>query len=173
MKAEGVVIRRAVEADVPDMTRIYNHAITNTTATFDIEPKTMEDRMAWFRRYGDEYPLIVATIDEKIVGWALIRPFGARKAYRYTVENAIYIDCDYQGRGIGSALLAELLTLARDRGYHAMLALIVGGNDTSVKLHVKFGFELTGVMREVGRKFDRWLDILIYEKLLNEEKPAG
>ncbi|MCL5103918.1 MAG: N-acetyltransferase family protein [Armatimonadetes bacterium] len=168
-----VKIRRAVEADVPEITRIYNDAILNTTATFDTEPKTIEDRLEWFHRCGDDYPLLAATIDDKLVGWALIRPFGARTAYRYTVENAIYIDCDYQGRGIGTALLRELLSLAEERGYHAMLALIVGGNDTSVKLHERFGFEVTGVMREVGRKFDQWLDILIYEKLLGTNKTAG
>ncbi|MCE5199767.1 MAG: N-acetyltransferase family protein [Armatimonadota bacterium] len=162
----GIIIRRANEADVTDITRIYNYAILNTTATFDIEPKTIEDRMQWFHRYGDEYPLIVATVDGKVAGWALIRPFGQRKAYRYTVENAVYVDCDYQGKGVGTALLSELISLATDKEYHVILALIVGGNESSIKLHEKFGFEQAGVMREVGCKFDRWLDIIILQKIL-------
>ena len=101
-----------------------------------------------------------------VVGWAEIKPYGTRKAYKHTVEDAVYVDCEYNGKGIGSALLRELLTRSVDRGYHTMLALIVGGNEASLGLHYKFGFEQVGIMHEVGWKFDRWLDIHILQKML-------
>lgn len=163
---DEVLIRGAREEDLPDITRIYNNAILNTTATFDTEPKTIEDRAEWFSEHTDEFPLIVAAIGGRVVGWGSIGPYGERKAYRYTVENAVYVDCDYRGRGLGRLLLGELVKLASERGYHAMIALVVGGNEASARLHAGFGFELIGTMREVGWKFDRWLDILVYERIL-------
>lgn len=166
---ESIKVRRARNEDVPDIMDIYNYAILHTTATFDTEPKTLEDRLEWFGEHAEEYPVLVATVGERVVGWGSIRPFGERRAYRYTVENAIYIDCDCQGRGIGTALLRELLVAAEERGYHVMLALVVAGNDASEKLHEKFGFDEVGRMREVGRKFDRWLDLIVYEKKLDTQ----
>lgn len=165
--SEGLVIRGAVESDVVDIARIYNHAIKHTTATFDTDAKTLDDRLAWFRERADSYPVIVATVGGKVAGWAEIKPVGTRKAYRYTVENAIYVGPEYQGRGIGSALLARLIKIAEEGRLHVILALIVSGNESSVGLHVKHGFEHVGTEREVGRKFDRWLNIEIYERLLD------
>ena len=164
---DKITIRRARREDVPQIMDIYNYAIINTTSTFDTEPKTLENRLKWFAVFNEQYPLLVAVIDKEVVGWGSIRSFGTRNAYRYTVENAIYIKPDYQGKGIGSRLLYALITIAQQKKYHAILALIVGGNEASERLHLKFGFEQVGVMREVGRKFDRWLDILIFEKILN------
>lgn len=92
-----LVIRRAAAEDIPDLMRIYNHAILNSTATFDIVPKTLEDRTAWFASHSDDCPLLVAELDGKAVGWADIRPYGARAAYRNTVENAIYVDDEDPG----------------------------------------------------------------------------
>lgn len=165
-----VMIRHAVRADVPEIARIYNHAILNTTATFDTEPKTLEERSQWFENHSHAYPLIVATIDGAIAGWASLRPFGTRLAYRFTVENAIYVDVGYQGRGVGSALMNRLVELAEELGYHVIIALIVGGNEGSEKLHVKHGFTHVGTMREVGYKFDRWLDVLTYELVLDSTR---
>lgn len=162
----SIVIRRATQDDAADIQRIYNYAILHTTATFDIEPKTLADRVEWLKKHTDAYPVIIALIDSKIVGWAAIGPYGERKAFQYSVENAVYIDCDYQGRGVGSALLAELLKLSEELGYHAVIALVVGDNESSVKLHEKFGFAHVGTMREVGWKFDKWLDLLIYEIII-------
>ena len=165
--SNDLVIRRAAEPDVGEIARIYNEAILNTTATFDIEPKTLEDRLEWFRDRTDDYPVIVATVEGKVAGWAEIKPFGTRRAYRYTVENAVYVGPEYQGKGIGSALLEELVEIASGKEFHVILALIVAGNECSVRLHAKLGFEQVGVMREVGRKFDRWLDLLVFEKTLD------
>lgn len=166
MMTTRMIIRRATEADIPAITRIYNYAVQHTTATFDMEPKSLEDRTQWFHSHSDAFPLIVAEEEGEVTGWASLHLFGERKAYRHTVENAVYIDCDHQGRGIGTALLQELIRLAREQGHHAVLALIVAGNDASERLHRRLGFEQVGAMREVGRKFDRWLDILVYEKIL-------
>ncbi len=159
-------IRYATDEDVPQIARIYNQAIENTTATFDTEPKTIEDRMEWFRNRTDDHPVIVATIEGRIVGWAELKPFGKRRAYRYTVENAIYVAPEAQGRGIGSALMQRLIEIAEEKRFHVMLAQIVSENQSSIHLHKKFGFEQVGLLREVGRKFDRWLDIVTLEKTL-------
>lgn len=168
--SDDIIIRKARSSDAADIARIYNYAISNTTATFDMVPKSVEDRVDWLKSHGDRYPVFVAELDSKVVGWASLGPYGVRPAYRYTVENALYIDCDYQGRGIGKRLMQELLNAAGELGYHAVIALIVGGNESSIGIHRKFGFEMMGVMREVGRKFDRWLDIHIYEKVLETNK---
>lgn len=159
-------IRKATIEDVPEITHIYNHAILNTTATFDIQPKTRQDRLEWFEKHGDGSPLLVGEIDGKVAGWADYRPFGTRAAYRFTVENAVYVDDNYRGRGVGMALMNEILKIAVDKGFHAIVALIVQGNEASERLHSKLGFELVGTMHEVGYKFDQWLDVLIYEKIL-------
>lgn len=159
-------IRLATEGDVGDITRIYNFAIEHTTATFDIEPQTIGDRLQWFKGRTHAYPIIVATIDDQVVGWGEIKRYGDRKAYRYSVEDAIYIDPDFQGQGIGTALLQRLIEISREKGYHTILALVVGGNEPSMRLHQTFGFEEVGIMREVGRKFDIWLDVVILQKLL-------
>lgn len=170
---ESVIVRRAKEEDAGDIARIYNYAVLNTTATFDMEPKSVEDRVEWLREHGEQYPVFVAELNNKIVGWSSLSPYGERPAYRFTVENAIYIDCEYQGRGIGSLLLQVLLQSADESGYHAVIALVVKGNDSSARLHERFDFKLVGVMHEVGRKFDRWLDLLIYEKILSNDNKAG
>jgi len=159
-------IRRATLDDLPDIARIYNYAIENTTATFHTEPRTLEDWQADFATHTEAYPLLVAEVDGIVAGWGLIRPYGARGGYRYTVENAVYVDCDYQGGGLGSALLGELVSAAREQGYHVILALVVAGNEASLKVHEKLGFERVGLLKQVGRKFDTWLDLIVMEKLL-------
>lgn len=164
-------IRQATEADIGEITRIYNFAIEHTTATFDIEPKTIGDRLQWFRARTHAYPIVVATIDDQVVGWGEIKRYGDRKAYRYTVENAVYVDPDHQGEGIGTELLRRLIDIAAEKGYHTIMALIVGGNESSVRLHKKYGFQEVGIMREVGWKFDMWLDVVIMQKMLNSAEP--
>jgi len=164
----GISVRRAKLADLQEITRIYNHAVLNSTSTFDIEPITAEDRIEWFSQHSDEYPLLVAEVDGCVAGWASIRAYGNRAAYRFTVEDAVYVGVDYQGRGVGSKLLKEIVSLAKKLEYHVVLALIVGGNEASERLHVRQGFEHVGTLREVGVKFGRRLDVLIYEKLLTD-----
>lgn len=162
----GFEIREAKEADLGDITRIYNYAIEHTTSTFDTEPKTIGDRLQWFRARTHAYPIIVATNDEQVVGWAEIRRYGDRKAYRYSVEDAVYVAQEHQSKGIETALLQRIIEIATEKRYHTMLALVVQGNTCSTMLHQKFGFEKVGVMRQVGWKFDTWLDVTIMQRLL-------
>lgn len=163
-----IIIRPAEPEDIPAIAEIYNHAVLHTTATFDTAPKTAEDRLEWLDEHDDSYPVLVAVVGDAIAGWADVHRFGKRPAYRHTVENAIYIHPEYQGQGIGAVLLDAILDSAARCGHHVVLALIVGGNTASERLHEKLGFQLAGKMSQVGRKFDQWLDVLIYEKILDK-----
>ncbi len=162
----AIRVRTADERDLPEIARIYNQAILETTATFDTVPKSVEDWQETIVSHNDKFPLVVAEGDGKVVGWGSLRPFIKRPAASFTVENAVYVDPNYQGKGIGSAILAFLLECARRENYHAVIALVVAGNVSSERLHSKFGFECVGVLREVGYKFGRWLDLLVLERLL-------
>jgi len=163
---EQVLVRPAREDDLPDIVRIYNDAILTTTSTFDTEPKTADQWYDMLVKHTDAYPLLVAESDGRVAGWGALRPAVDRPAARFTVENAVYVDPDRQGRGIGSALLTELVERARANGYHAVVAMVVAGNEASARLHLKLGFEQVGLMREIGWKFGRWLDLIVFEKLL-------
>lgn len=171
-KADGsaqsgrIVIRIAKEGDLPDVARIYNDAILNTTATFDTVPKTVDEWREIFAFHNELFPLVVAEVDSKIVGWGALRSFIKRPAARHTVEDAVYVDPAYRGKGIGSVILRYLLNCAKSSGHHAVVALVVAGNAASERLHEKMGFERIGVLREVGNKFNKWLDLIIYEKIL-------
>ncbi|MDH7600953.1 MAG: N-acetyltransferase family protein [Armatimonadota bacterium] len=161
-----MIIRSAKDKDLPEIARIYNQAILETTATFDTVPKSVEEWRETLASHNDKFPLVVAEYEGKIVGWGSLRPFIKRPAARFTVENAVYVDQDYHGRGIGSAILKFLLECAQREGHHAVVALVVAGNTPSERLHRKLGFETIGVLREVGHKFGRWLDLMVLEKLL-------
>jgi len=163
---DQVLVRPATSEDLPEVARIYNHAILNTTSTFDTEPKTVERWRDVFVKHTDAYPLLVAEAGGRVVGWGALRPSVDRPAARFTVENAVYVDPDCQGRGIGSALLGQIVERARANGYHAVVGMVVAGNEASERLHLKLGFQQVGFMREVGWKFGRWLDLIVFEKLL-------
>ncbi len=163
---DRVLVRQARADDLPEISRIYNYAILNTTSTFDTEPKTVEQWQDMLAKQTEAYPLLVAESGGRVAGWGVLRPAVDRSAARFTVENAVYVDPDFQGRGIGSALLSELIERARANGYHAIVAMVVAGNEASERLHRRLGFEQVGLMREIGWKFDRWLDLIVMEKLL-------
>jgi L-amino acid N-acyltransferase YncA len=163
---DRILVRAATEDDLPEIARIYNDAILNTASTFDTEPKTVDQWRELFVKHTEAYPLLVAEADGRVAGWGALRPSVDRPAARFTVENAVYVDRDRQGKGIGSALLAELVERARAAGYHAVVAMVVAGNEASARLHLRLGFEQVGFMREVGRKFGRWLDLVVFERIL-------
>ena len=108
-----------------------------------------------------------------MAGFASLSPYRDRPAYRTTVEDSVYVDRRHQGRGIGRRLLGELLDRATESGFHAVMARIVGGHEASIALHRSLGFEVVGTEREVGRKFNRWLDVVLMQRLLQEDAPAG
>lgn len=162
-----LTIREALAEDVEGILEIYNGAIARTTATFDLEPQTLEERMKWFSHYGGNYPLIVAVTEEgRVAGYSSLSEFRTKPAYRPTVEVSIYIHDEFQGQGLGNRLMTDILGRARDLNYHTVIAGITADNQISVKMHLKFGFELAGTFREVGYKFDAWHDVLFYQLLL-------
>ncbi|GIP39005.1 N-acetyltransferase [Paenibacillus sp. J31TS4] len=163
-----LTIREAAQEDLPALLAIYNYAIVHTTATFDLEEQTLEEREEWFSHYGGVHPLIVAELDGQVAGYGSLSPFRSKPAYARTVENSVYIDPAFFGQGIGARLLEELLVRARALGHHAVLAGITGGNTASIRLHEKFGFRHVGTFPEVGFKFGAWQDVSFYQLVLGD-----
>lgn len=163
-------IRDAVASDLPAMTEIYNEAIRNSTATLDTEEKTLEERKKWFETFGERYPLIVAEVDEQVVGYCGLTSFRKKDAYHLTTELSIYINKDYRGNKIGSSLMKEIIERATKLGYHTIISGITDGNEASLKLHKKFGFQCVGHFRQVAYKFNQWQDVYFYQRILNENR---
>ena len=163
-------IRPAKIDDLPAITEIYNQAILNTVATFDTEPKTPEEQHIWFDEHGDRYPILVAEIDGIPVGWASLSEWSDRRAYSDTAEISVYIGEGFRGKGIGRALSQAIIQAGREAGLHTLIARIAEGNASSIHIAESQGFEHIGIMREVGRKFGRLIDVYLMQKLL--DKPA-
>ncbi len=159
---DSVDVRPAAEADLPRITEIYNHYIVNTAVTFDLEPYTPEQRETWFGKYGPagRHRLLVAEEAGTVLGYAATSPFAAKQAYETTVEMTIVCAPEAVGRGIGQRLYEEIFGAVRDEDIHLAVALITMPNRGSVALHERFGFEHMTVLREVGRKFGRYHDVL-------------
>ena len=158
-------IRPATRADLPAINDIYNHYVVHSTCTYQETPEPIEGREAWFDRHGAAHPITIAEMDGAIVGWASLSPYHARSAYRFTVENSVYVDHRHQRRGIGDALLADLVHRARSLGHRTIIAGIDASQTASVAIHAKHGFEKVGHLRQVGFKFERWLDV-VYMQLM-------
>jgi L-amino acid N-acyltransferase YncA len=162
-----ILVRPATEADVPAIRDIYNHEVLHGTATFDTEPKTLEDRLAWFRELRDSpYAVLAAEVDGETVGWGCLQPYRPRPAYRFTTEDSVYVHQDWRGRGIGKAILSRLVEIARENGLRNIVAAIAEGHLDSEALHSRFGFEHTGRLRKVGYKFEQWLDVVFMQLTL-------
>lgn len=163
-----ITIRPAREADLPEILEIYNHVILHTTAVYAYEPHTLAMRKDWFEsKVRDGYPLFAAEDGGRVVGLSTYGPFRAWPAYKYTVENSVYVAADQRGKGIARLLMLPLIDAARVRGYHAIIASIDAANEASLRLHRSFGFEEVAHFREVGYKFGRWLDLKFMELLLD------
>jgi L-amino acid N-acyltransferase YncA len=156
-------IRPATEADLTAINDIYNHYVLHSTCTYQEESETMDDRRHWFKRHGERHPIIVAVADGRVTGWGSLSPYQARSAYRFTVENSVYVHHELHRHGIGSLLLEELVVRARHLGHRAIIAGIDGQQTASVALHNNFQFEKVGHLKEVGFKFGRWLDVIYME----------
>ncbi|KIL51965.1 GNAT family N-acetyltransferase [Jeotgalibacillus soli] len=163
-----VHIREAGIDDLPAILEIYNEAIRNTTATFDLKEQSLEERKIWYSKYGEKHPLIVADIDGEIAGYSCISPFREKAAYDLTKELSIYIAPNHQGKGLGNILMEEIIQRAKSLDYHVMIGGITGGNEASVRLHKKFGFQFAGAFKEVGYKFDQWQDVHFYQLILQK-----
>jgi phosphinothricin acetyltransferase len=160
------IVRRVTEADVAAILDIYNEAILNTIATFDTEPQRLEEKLEWFRETAHPYAVLVAERDGEVVGWASLRRFRQKAAYRYTAENSVYVRKGWFGEGIGAALMRRLVEVGAANGFHTIIAGIAGDNPASVRLHQRLGFEVVGTEREVGYKFERWIDVTWMQKML-------
>jgi L-amino acid N-acyltransferase len=161
-----VEIRSATPADAAPTAEIYNTEVTGSTVTFDLVTRTVDEQAEWLGARSGAHAVIVAEVDGRIAGFASISPFRDRPAYRTTVEDSVYVHRDHRGFGVGRALLTEILRVAEGRGFHTVIARITGEADPSIRLHRAVGFAHVGVEREVGRKFGRWLDVVVMQKLL-------
>ena len=170
MKASST-IRPAVEGDLAAINDIYNYYVLHSTCTYQEEKEIMRDRLRWFEHHGERHPIIVAEVDGEVVGWGSLSPYHPRSAYRFTVENSVYVRHDMHRRGIGAHLLAELIDRARKIGHRAIIAAIDGQQTGSVALHEKFHFEKVGHFKDMGLKFGRWLDVIYMELNLGENQP--
>lgn len=159
-------VRLATIEDAEAIRSIYNPEVLESTVTFDLVPRSLEEQTAWLTARSGAHAVLVADEAEEVIGFASLSPYRDRPAYSTTVEDSVYVRRDRQGRGVGGNLLGELLAVATAHGFHAMMARIVGGHEASIALHQRFGFEIVGTEREVGRKFGRWLDVALMEKLL-------
>ena len=159
-------LRLATLDDAEAIRAIYNLEVTTSTVTFDLVPRTSEAQRAWQTERSGARAVLVAVDDGVVVGFGSLSPWRDRPAYATTVEDSVYVHRDHHQRGIGRALLIELVATATRHGFHACMARIVGGHDASIALHAGCGFEVMGTEREVGRKLGRWLDVVIMERLL-------
>ena len=160
--------RKATLSDVEAITEIYNEAILTTTATFDTEPKTMTERVQWFHSHDTRHPIWVAELHGKVIGWISLSTWSDRPAYSDTGETSFYVKSEYRGKGIGSTLLQALIQEAQQLHYHTLIARIAGESDVSLYLHEKYNFIQVGILKEVGKKFGKRLDVHIMQKMLDE-----
>lgn len=161
-------IRDAEPRDAAAIAAIYNDAVANTTAVWHSRQVTAAERAAWIaQRQTDGFPVLVAESGESALGYATYGPFRAFEGYRHTAELSIYVDARARGGGIGAALLQALIDTARQRGIHVLVGCVDAENAGSIRLHERFGFTQSGHMHQVGRKFDRWLDLAILERVLD------
>ena len=160
-------LRLAELDDAEAIRAIYNLEVTQSTVTFDLVPRSLDEQRRWIDEHTGAHPAIVAVEGGgEVVGFASLGPHRSRPAYATSVENSVYVRRDQHRRGIGRALLTELLRLGTAHGFHAVFARVVDGHQASIALHEACGFFTVGVEREVGRKFGRWLDVMVMERLL-------
>lgn len=162
-----IEVRLARRSDAEAIRSIYNAEVLGSTVTFDMVPRTLDEQLAWLDEHSGAWPAIVAVgSDGQIVGFGSLSPYRPRPAYRTTVEDSVYVRDGVRGQGVGRLLLNELVSLASAHGFHAIIARIVGGHEASIGLHRACGFEVIGFERQVGRKFGRWLDVALMQRLV-------
>lgn len=163
----SVTIRRAELPDVEAITQIYNEAILTTTATFDTEPKEVAERMEWLSYHGERHPVLVALLGDRIVGWSALSRWSDRRAYDDTAETSFYVKSEFRGLGIGRKLKQATIEEARRLGFHTLIARVAEGSEESLHLNESMGFVHIGMLKEVGRKFDRLIGVHILQKMLS------
>jgi len=160
-------IRPAGRADAEAINRIQNHYVVHSTATFLTEPLTLKQRLTWLEDRSQAHPVVVAQADGLIVGWGSLEVFRSRPAYRHTAEFSIYVHHERHRCGIGRAILGDLLTRARGLGHHTLVGGCCIESIAVIALLEASGFSRVAHFREVGRKFDRWLDVVFLQRILD------
>ncbi|MEO7035069.1 MAG: N-acetyltransferase family protein [Polyangiaceae bacterium] len=164
--ADPITIRTATVADCAAINDIYNHYVLHDTCTYQTEPDSLAEREAWLARHGGVHPALVAQQAGEVVAWGALSAFHPRAAYRFSVEDSIYVRNDRLRHGLGRSMLAELLKRASAQGHHTVIALISADKAGSVSLHEQFGFTRTAELREAGYKFEKWLDVVFMQLML-------
>jgi phosphinothricin acetyltransferase len=163
----SVHLRAAVADDAQAILDIYNHEVLTSTATFDLTPRSLDQQRAWITDRSGAHAVIVAeTSTGEVAGFGALSAYRERAGYATTVEDSVYLAERFRGQGAGKLILTELVSLATQHGFHALMAKIVAGHESSIALHESIGFDIVGREREVGRKFGQWLDVVIMERLL-------
>ena len=159
-------LRAAVEADAATICEIYNQGIDDRLATLETERRTPEERRQWLNARGPRHPVIVAEHDGRVVAWGSLNPFNPRDAYRHVADFSIYVERGERGRGVGRVLLARLIELAREHGFHKVVLSAFPFNEAGMALYEKLGFRTVGIYKEQGMLDGRWVDTIVMEKLL-------
>ncbi len=160
------MIRLAAPDDAEQIRQIYNPEVLESTVTFDLVPRSLADQLAWLANRSGVHPAVVAVSDDVIIGFGALSPYKERAAYSTSVEDSVYVHRDFRGTGVGSSILGDLVLRAGQHGFHAVFARIVAHHSASIELHRAYGFEIVGTEVEVGRKFGKWLDVTIMQRLL-------
>jgi L-amino acid N-acyltransferase len=163
-----LTLRKATIRDLEGITEIYNEAILNTTATFDIQPKNLQEQKKWFNDHQPKQPILVAEQNNVIVGWASLSKWSDRCAYSATAEASLFVRREYREQGIGRKLLETLLQEGKNIGLHTVIVRIAEDNKVSLHLFQSEDFQRIGVMKEVGRKFGKLLDVNLMQKIYNK-----
>lgn len=164
-----VKIRKATLKDIDGITKIYNEAILKTAATFDTELKTVEEQKEWFIGHSSKNPILVVEKNDLIVGWAALSIWSDRCAYSDTAEISFYVKEEHQNKGIGRRLLEAIVQEGQKKNIHTVIARITEGNEESIHLHESVGFFHIGVMKEVGYKFGKRLDVYLMQKIYDDQ----
>jgi L-amino acid N-acyltransferase YncA len=162
-----VTVRLASRADARAIADIYNVEVTQSTNVFDLVARTLDEQVEWLDRHAGAHPAVVAVDGTGVVaGFGSLSPYRSRPAYATSVESSVYVRRDRRGRGVGRAVVEELIRLARVHGFHCLVARIVGANEASIALHTRCGYTMVGIEREIGRKFGQWLDVVEMQRML-------
>lgn len=166
-KSGQLAVREATDADLSAIREIYNHYVKNSTASFDTLEQSEQQRKEWYDQHrAEELPVLVAAENGRVVGWASLSFYHTRCAYRQTLEPSIYVAPTHTRRGLGQRLMQALIDLATKRGDHSLVGLVCSENQASIEMVRSSGFETVGRLREVGRKCERWLDVIIVQRML-------
>lgn len=165
----NLTIRKAEVKDVKTILEIINHEILHSTVVYDYRERTHAQQLAWFeKKTQDRMPVIVVEKDNEVVGFGTYGIFRPWDAYRFSVEHSIYTHHNFRGMGIGKLIMTELIKLAIEQGFHTMIAGVDASNKGSYEFHKKFGFQEIGTFKEVGYKFDQWLDLIFMQLFLDK-----